>query len=317
YDEYLPERKGLARAEVAEAFLRGTPAEPFFLDVGFGETHRTPESADGGVWHNGQDSPAGDPRYVQPPPVLPDRPEIRLDFADYAVAVERLDRYYGLILDRLERTGLAERTIVLVTTDHGIAFPGMKCNLTDHGLGVLAMLRGPEDLGLRGGRVVDAVVSQTDLLPTLCDWLGLACPSGVTGRSWRPILDGTLDPAVPDSLHDAVFGEVTYHGVAQVERSVRTPRFKYIRRYGAGFVRHSCDPGISRETAEGWGWMDRGLADEQLYDLLADPQEANNLADRPGFEREVTGLRTRLESWMQSTADPALSDEIPAQPARF
>lgn len=79
------------------------------------------------------------------------------------MSAERLDNHFGQILDCLVRKGLTDKTIVIITTDHGIAFPRMKCNLTDHGLGVLMLARGPAELGLRGGRVIDSMVSQTDV----------------------------------------------------------------------------------------------------------------------------------------------------------
>lgn len=131
--------------------------QPFFMDIGLFETHRTEKQGDRHQWHNGEASPIGDPRYLRPPAILPDNPGTRLDFADFCQSVERLDDAWGQVLDTLDQTGLADNTIVIITTDHGIAFPGMKCTLTDHGTGVLLMMRGPDRLQHAAGKVVDSM----------------------------------------------------------------------------------------------------------------------------------------------------------------
>ena len=87
------------------------------------------------------------------------------------------------MLDALERNGLAANTLVICTTDHGIAFPRMKCKLTD-GWGVLLILRGPGRVA--GGQVCDAMVSQIDLFPTICDLLEIAPPAWLQGRPCSP-----------------------------------------------------------------------------------------------------------------------------------
>ncbi len=84
-------------------------------------------------------------------------------------ALEFLDNAYGQILAALEENGLADNTLVICSTDHGIAFPRMKCNLTDHGTGVMLIVRGPG--GFTGGRICDSLVSHIDLYPTICDLL--------------------------------------------------------------------------------------------------------------------------------------------------
>lgn len=315
YQETLESETCDERADAACAFLKRRHDQPFFLDVGFLETHRTPRkvfnSGNGIAWHNGAASPAGGARYVRPPVTMPDTPEARADFADFAYAAGRLDAAYGRILRTLDATGLAGRTIVLVTTDHGIAFPRMKCNLTDHGLGVLLILRGPRELGLDGGRVIDAMVSHLDVLPTLNDLLGLGYEGSVEGTSWRPLLDRSIGPADSAGLHDALFAGVSYHGQEEVERAIRTSRYKYIRRYGPPFKRHSSDGSVSAQLLVRLGWGEPPAPEEQLFDLAFDTGEANNLADRPGHESLVAELRDRLEAWMQRTSDPALHGSVP------
>ncbi|MEM6560698.1 MAG: sulfatase-like hydrolase/transferase, partial [Planctomycetota bacterium] len=167
YDDQLPNGDGRERTDNVCRWLRdlAPDAGPFYLEVGFNETHRT--AGKQLQWHNGPESPAGDPRYVRVPDPLPDTPQTRADFADYVVAAERLDGFYGDILSALDDAGHADDTLVIITTDHGIAFPGMKSSLTDHGTGVLMMLRGP-DAATCGGKVVDALVQHLDVFPTVC-----------------------------------------------------------------------------------------------------------------------------------------------------
>ncbi len=311
-------KSGEQRAAGACAFLEQDHDKPFFLDLGFGETHRTGWVEERGArlqWHNGQASPTGDPRYVRPPATLPDTPTTREDFADYVHAAGRLDALHGQVLDTLEATGLAENTLVIITTDHGIAFPRMKSNLTDHGLGVLLMMRGPASLGLTGGKVIDAMVSHTDVVPSVCEWLGLTPPAEaaqLAGQAVTPLLNGEADPADAHGLHEAVYGGVTYHGKQEAERAVRTERYKYIRRYqDAAIDHHSCDGSTSKELMLEQGWGETPMPAEQLYDLTFDPMEANNLADRPGHEDVKAALRGRLETWMARTGDPALAGRLP------
>jgi len=142
---------------------KGDPAgeRPFFLSVGFFETHR------------GFFAPTSvrDALYSLPPANLPDMPEIRRDMAAFKASARSLDQGVGAVLNALDESGLADDTLVILTTDHGIPFPGAKATLSDRGTGVLLILRGPG--GFHGGRVSDALVSQLDLANIKCD-LGVA-----------------------------------------------------------------------------------------------------------------------------------------------
>src|SRR5690606_29926713 len=152
---------------------------------------------------------------------LPDTPETRQDMADYHASVRILDRALGAVLDALDETGLADFTLVIATTDHGLAFPRMKCNLTHHGTGVLLIMRGPAPVP--AGEVTDALVSQLDIYPTICELLGIVPPGWLQGTSLLPVL---RDPAA--EVNDYVFSEVTYHAAYEPQRSVRSKRWTYI-----------------------------------------------------------------------------------------
>ena len=85
--------------------------------------------------------------------------------ASFKATARILDDAIGTILSQLAASGLAENTLIISTTDHGIAFPDMKCNLTDQGWGVSMIMRGPG--GFTGGKVCDAMISQLDVYPTI------------------------------------------------------------------------------------------------------------------------------------------------------
>jgi arylsulfatase A-like enzyme len=279
---------------------------PFFLSVGFFETHRTFPCP----------GPLEDSRYCLPPASLPDTPETRADMAAFKASARQMDDGVGAVLRALEDAGLAQSTLVISTTDHGIAFPSMKCNLTDHGIGVMLILRGPACRGdsarrWEGGRVTDGMVSHLDLFPTICEIIGSEPPPGLEGRSLLPLLD---DGAT--ELHEELFSEVTYHAAYEPQRAVRTRRWKYIRRFDPrpGPVLCNCDDGPSKYRWIDSGWGSRAPAEEQLYDLIFDPQECCSLAENMAQSTVLNDMRGRLRRWMEETRDPLLEGPVPLPP---
>jgi arylsulfatase A-like enzyme len=234
--------------------------------------------------------------------------------AEYVDAARALDWKISTVVAALEEAGVLEDTLIINTTDHGIAFPGMKCNLTDHGIGVLLIMRGPLPGG--GGRVVDALVSQVDIYPTLCDMLGIALPDWLQGESLAPLLAGDTE-----SVRDAVFAEVNFHSAYEPKRCVRTDRWKYIRRYDARdhILRSNCDNSITKDYWVAQGWGEQPADDERLFDLVFDPHETCNLASDPRHAEILAQHRQLLDAWMQETTDPLLEGQpvMPPQTAQI
>ncbi|GAB5561558.1 MAG: sulfatase [Synoicihabitans sp.] len=291
-------------ARTAAEWLTNRPsaAAPFLLTAGFFMPHRPFVSAD-------PSQPYQDPRYVTVPAHLPDNAAVRQDIADYHASVAHFDQCVGVVLNGLEQSGLADDTLVIATTDHGIAFPGMKCNLTDRGTGVFLILRGP---GFTGGETVDAMVSQLDVLPTILDAIGASTSPELSGRPLQPLAAGQTN-----QLHDHLFAEVTFHSSYEPMRSVRTDRYKYIRRFAPEQTTvqvSNCDNGPAKQHLLASGWERQRIAPIQLFDLAHDPGEAFNLAgqlDLAAVERE---LADQLDQWMQSTHDPLLQGAITPPP---
>ncbi len=303
YDEVV--EAGTTRAEdvvpqTIEALRRAASAEqPWFMSVGFFETHRdffAPTSV-------------RDTLYSLPPANLPDVVATRRDMAAFKASARSLDQGIGAVLHALHDFDLVEDTLVLCTTDHGVAFPGAKATLSDRGIGVMMIVRGPG--GFSGGKVIDAPVSHLDVFPTLCELAGVAAPEWLQGSSLMPLVRREVD-----RLHEEIFAEVTFHAAYEPQRTVRTERWKYIRRFDdyPFPVLANCDDSESKDLLVGAGWGQREVPRERLYDLVLDPAEGDNLAGRPEFAEPLAQMRERLEHWMRETDDPLLRGPV-APPA--
>jgi arylsulfatase A-like enzyme len=284
-------------APAAVDFLEDGPRTPFFLSVGFSESHR-PFHEPGSM---------EDPRYTLPPHPIPDTPESRREMAGFKASVRVLDQGVGSVMHALDESGLAEDTLVICTTDHGIAFPGMKCTLFDGGTGVMLVMRGPG--GFSGGRVLDGLVSQIDIYPTICDLLGIDAPPRLEGRSMMPLIRGERD-----EINDQIFTEINYHVAYDPQRAVRTRRWKYVRRFADRDTPVMCnvDDSPSKDVWLTHGWQERRLEREALYDLTFDPDETHNLADDACLSSVLDHMRAHLDDWMKKTNDPLLSGHIAA-----
>lgn len=294
YDKYL---KG-DQCEQAVSFLEHPPQEPFFLSVGFSETHREfPSLADA----------PDDPRYCLPPSPLPDTLQTRQDMTRFKASARSLDRKVSKVMDALERNGIVEKTLVICTTDHGIAFPRMKCNLHDTGIGTMLLIRGPG--GFAGGRVIDSMTSHLDIFPTICDLLEIDPPPWLRGASLMPLIRGDVD-----DIHDRLFFQVNYHAAYEPMRAVRTKRWKYIRRFDERIapVLPNCDDSESKSLWMDNDWKDRSGSKESLFDLIFDPNEAANLASHPESETILKEMREHLRLWMEETKDPFMKGYLNA-----
>jgi len=185
----------------------------------------------------------------------------------------------------------------------------MKCTLTDHGIGVLLIVRGPG--GFEGGKVIDALVSQIDLMPTLSELAGIVRPEWATGTSLAPLARGEVD-----AIHEEVFAEVTWHAAYEPQRSIRTDRYAYIRRWGdrGRPVLSNIDDSETKTHLFDRGLADRPVHSEQLYDVAFDPNQAHNLITDPRLKGMREHLAGRLRQWMEETGDPLLAGEVSLPP---
>jgi N-sulfoglucosamine sulfohydrolase len=290
YDEVVPVDSNHASfvAPLTIQALRDAPPQPWFMSVGFFETHRDFSAP----------TSVRDTLYSLPPANLPDTVATRRDMAAFKASARSLDQGIGAVLHALHDFGLVEDTLVICTTDHGIAFPGAKATLFDRGTGVMMIMRGP---GFTGGKVVDAPVSHLDVYPTLCDLSGAQHPGWLQGKSLMPLVRGEVE-----RLHEAIFTETTYHAAYQPHRAVRTEHWKYIRRFDEypHPVLANCDDSDTKDLLVAAGWGEQEVPEEQLYNLVLDPQEGRNVAGDPASAAVLAEMRERLDAGLGKTYEP-------------
>jgi len=271
--------------------------KPFFVNIGTIEVHRPFQA-----WSEPVDS-----ERVKIPPYLPEDERIRADLAEIYGNIELVDKTIGKILNYLEDIGLRENTLFIYTTDHGIPYPRAKCTLYDPGLKILLLIHYPNSELFSGGKVVNSMLSNLDLLPTIIDFIGGNIPENVEGKSFIPILKKECE-----EIREEIYAEKTYHEIYDPIRGIRTKQFKYIKNFQELDTLYQIPGDILMDPA-GKAMEERYQEPrpmEELYNLENDPNEMNNLIDNPKYNEILFDLTTRLSDWMVKTDDPLLKGKI-------
>ncbi len=174
-----PPAAGISNKDYAANFRTFLAArqqgQPFCFWFGAHEPHRRFEAGSGLRLGKSLDQ-------ATVPSFLPDRPEIRSDILDYYVEIEHFDSQLGRMLAILEEQGELDNTLVIVTSDNGMAFPRAKANCFEYGFHVPLAIRWPAGVS-KPGRVLHDLVSFVDLAPTLLEAAGEQVPSAMAGDS--------------------------------------------------------------------------------------------------------------------------------------
>ncbi len=299
-DAFQRRRDREIAAEAAEWLKARKKDGNFFLSVGFFQPHRPLLDPDDGF----------EVCDTEIPDKLPLSDETSRDTAALKTSVRHLDQCVGILLEALKSCGQWEQSIILFTTDHGIAFPYHKCSLTDQGTHVALMLRHPGCPETHGRRV-EAMVSHLDVVPTLYEWLGMKVPDWCGGISLVGLIAGEV-PVVRDTL----YSEVNYHAAYEPMRSIRTHRHRLVRRFlsDGGWVLANVDDSLSKDEWLQMPVFAEGVREYELYDLSADPFQERNVVDDPGYGEILADLNGRLETWMRETDDPLLYGPVRRPP---
>jgi N-sulfoglucosamine sulfohydrolase len=272
---------------------------------------------------------------------FPDNEIVRNDIADYYFEVQRWDQLVGSAIAELEKHGLLENTIIIMTSDNGMPFPRSKANLYDSGVRVPFAIRWGK--GLKPGRKIEDFISLADMAPTLLELSGTPTPANMTGQSITPLLrsekSGRLDP---EGRPDIVFGRERHTPAQEAPemggypaRALRTADFLYIRNYlperwptGHGNAEKANIPGqwfadCDASPTKDYIFENRDKDDahrraftlcfakrpvDELYDLKNDPGQINSIAGKPEFQEVLAKMKTTLQARLTKLNDPRATD---------
>ena len=270
--------------EIALPLLKEIKSRDFFMFLHCWDTHRTysPPSPYSEMWYSGDkekainystgDRPLGEP--LPTPSEEQRNADMTYTISQYDGALTYADAEIGKLVETLEDLNIYDKTIMIVTSDHGEAL-GEHGAYTIHrfmydpSLHIPLIFRCPELVS--GGRSAPALTHLVDIPPTIIDLLGIGVPDYMEGRSLKPVLTGETNEQYPQLFLFSI--------APIIRRGVRTHTHKFIRRVP------NCP------TTDGW-------PDKELYDLTSDPGELNNIVDsHQDTAAELEGL---LDVW---TAD--------------
>jgi arylsulfatase A-like enzyme len=319
FDEFRsePPATGIGRNDYArnfEAFLKQRPAgKPFCFWMGFSEPHRAYE-LNSGV-RLGKDL-----SQVVPPAYLPDTSLVRGDLLDYAVEVEWADQHIGRALDHLAAAGELDRTLVIVTSDHGMPFPRVKGQIFEDGFHLPLAMRWGQ--GIKSGRVIEDFVNVRDLAPTYLELAGLPRHEQMSGSSLTDILGSDRSGWIDRNRSVMLVGKERHDigrpfDLGYPVRAIRTPEFLYIHNYfpdrwPAGNPETdfgNCDPSPTKELlkylgGEFYDWSFGKRPENALYRLADDPECIRNLAHDPAYAGQMEKLRELLLARLRAEEDP-------------
>jgi len=217
------------------------------------------------------------------------RPTCREHHIRYYQTITGLDHVIGNVLAELKRRRLAENTVILYASDHGLLMGeygmGGKALLYDLASKIPCFVYDPALPARRQGVEVEALVSSLDVTKTILDYAGAAAPEFMSGESLRPLMEGKEVP-----WRDELFMESLYTGRdTPFQEGVRWGKWKYIRMYDGKAPYDESDVDFAGREPDF----------EMLFDLEADSQEKNNLVESPADSELLATLRKKCAEHSQ------------------
>ena len=260
------------------------------------------------------------------PDFLPDVTTTKKDIANYYAEVQQFDTDCGNIIEKLREANELSNTLIVMTSDNGMPFPGAKATVYDAGTRVPLVVywKNKIDKSFESQQFVNLY----DLAPSFLQAADIDPPEDMIGKSILPLLDPENDV---DRNH--VFLERERHALVRrdnsgyPQRAIRTEKYLYIDNYdhrlwpaGAPFQYYSVGrygdvdnsptkryilanknkPGNMVYYSRCFGKR----PSEELYNIKKDPYQLNNLADKDDYQVTMRALRQKLYNWMWTTGDP-------------
>lgn len=323
-----PPYKSMSNTDYAanfDLFLKESAEEqPFCFWLGTREAHR-------GFEKDGWKKAGRKLEDAVVPPYWPDTPAVRGDLLDYANEVEWIDEQVGRALRALEQKGLLDNTLIIFTSDHGMAFPRVKGQVFEDGIHVpfIAWWKGV----VQPGRVVEDFINFPDVAPTFMEVAGEKPHPQMTGKSFLDILcstkSGQIDPSrtyvlVGKERHDTGRAGEEGSDLGYPVRGIRTRDYLYVHNYkphrwpvgNPEFGLRNCDGGPVKSVltklqagTDDYGFYELNFgkrSEEALYAVGKDPACINNLAGNPEYAVTLKRLRGKMEAELTRQNDPRM-----------
>lgn len=307
-------------------FVNRDNNQPYFLIAASNEPH-TP-------WDSG-DASGYDPDSLTIPPHLVDCKRTRDDLTKYYAEITYLDGQLGNCMRIVDESGQRENTAIIFTSEQGSSLPFGKWTCYDIGLKTAFIVRWPEMV--KPGTRNKAMTQYVDVVPTLLEAAG-ANPSrmdagrpdgdgnrGFDGKSFFGVLSGKKN-----EHRKFVYGVHTTRGIINGSanypvRSVRSKTHKFI--WNLNYKTTFYNAPATRENSILTDWIEQtdndprvvervrfyqNRPEEELYDIVNDPYELNNLADKPELQQVKAELKARLLDWMAQQNDKGIDTEAKA-----
>lgn len=299
--------------DVVTDWTKEIPRQPFFGYFNITTSHESQIRAPAEVFARNtaalDPSQRQDPARMRVPAYHPDTPEVRRDLANYYELVTAVDHKVGEVLAALDRAGIADNTLVILTGDHGRGLPRSKRWVYEQGTHVPLIVRWPGRV--EPGTVREDLACFLDLAPTTLAAAGVEIPETLDGRV---IVGPGTEPAPR-----YVFAARDRMDEAEDRiRAVRDARYRYVRNFHPerpyaqriAYMELMPTMRVWRERAAA-GTLDDAQAlffaptkpPEELYDVEADPDEVRNLAGDPAHRAKLEELRKALDGWIADTGD--------------
>ncbi|MCH6199122.1 sulfatase [Aquiflexum sp. LQ15W] len=255
---------------------------------------------------------------------------VRNDILDYYFEIERFDRECGQLISQLEAIGELDNTIIVMTSDNGMPFPRAKANLYDLGTRMPLVIRWPAKA--KPGTVIDDFVNFVDFAPSFIEAAGQEVDD-MSGQSLWALLEGKKQNRDQVFLERERHANVRKGDLSYPMRGIRNHQYLYIwnpmpERNPAG------DPTVHQAVGQ-YGDVDHSITkflimnaegkskpgqpdyfalsfgirpEEELYDVVKDPNQLYNLAAEPESQAVKEQLKTQLLAWMAETGDLRATD---------
>jgi len=221
--------------------------------------------------------------------------------ATYYGMVSAVDAQVGRVLDTLDELGMADDTLVVLTSDHGEQLGDHwlieKLGWFDASYEVPLLVRDPRAHPRAAGRRVDACTEHVDVMPTILDWLGIDVPVSVDGRSLLCFL--TESGEAPARWRDAHHWEWDFRDPAS-----------HVAEDVYGITMEECSITVWRDARWKYVHTTAESLPNLLFDLESDPEQLRNVIDDPAYAAAALACATRLLSWRARHLDRSLTGTI-------